>query len=111
MSVLSRRTILQGLGSLVLLSAPAGAQEQVLRIVFPFGAGGAADGLLRHVAERLHAQLGRPVIVENKPGAGGRLGVQAVKEAAPDGSTLLFASGPQALFPEPGIGPRAGAMA
>lgn len=100
MSILSRRTILQGLGSLVLLSAPAGAQERVLRIVFPFGAGGAADGLLRHVAERLHAELGRPVIVDNKPGAGGRLGVQAVKEAAPDGSTLLLASGPQ-MFLQP----------
>ena len=48
------------------------------------------------VAERLQKDLGRSVIVENKAGAGGRIGTQAAKDANPDGSTLLFAAG--ALF-------------
>ena len=74
---------------------PATAQEPTLRIVFPFAAGGSADAVVRLIAEHLRKDLGRPVIVENKPGAGGRIGAQAVKDAPADGLTLLFASGPQ----------------
>jgi tripartite-type tricarboxylate transporter receptor subunit TctC len=48
------------------------------------------------LADHLQKSLGRPVIVENRPGAGGRIGLRAVKEAAPDGATLLFA--PIGLF-------------
>lgn len=110
MTTVSRRSIVQGLGSLALLPpfAVAGrAQEQVLRIVFPFAAGGVSDGLLRHLAERLQAGLGRPVIVENKPGAGGRLGALAVKDAPPDGSTLLLAAGAQ-MFLQPHAFPNLG---
>jgi tripartite-type tricarboxylate transporter receptor subunit TctC len=68
---------------------PAPAQEQPIRVIFPFAAGGSGDALARMMAERLHAELGRPAIVENRTGAGGRLGIAAVKAAAPDGSTLL----------------------
>jgi tripartite-type tricarboxylate transporter receptor subunit TctC len=64
----------------------------VLRIVFPFSAGGAADSVARLIAEHLQNSLGGPVIVENIPGAGGRIGARAVKDAAPNGTTLLFAS-------------------
>lgn len=76
-----------------LLSVPAArAQitEQPVRIVFPFGAGGSGDALARLLAEKMRAGLNRPVIVENRSGAAGRLGVQAVKTAAPDGMTLLL---------------------
>jgi tripartite-type tricarboxylate transporter receptor subunit TctC len=72
--------------------APANAQlgEQPIRIIFPFTAGGTGDALARLIADKMRAELNRPVIVENRTGAGGRIGVQAVKNAAPDGSTLLM---------------------
>jgi tripartite-type tricarboxylate transporter receptor subunit TctC len=69
------------------------SQEPPLRIVFPFAAGGSADAVARVLAEQLRSSLGRTVIVENRTGAGGRLGVKAVVQAAPDGATLLFATG------------------
>jgi len=68
----------------------ASAQEQPLRIIFPFAAGGSGDGLARLIGEKMRAALNRPVIVENRTGAAGRPGVAAVKNAAPDGSTLLI---------------------
>ena len=75
-----------------LLSLPAAAQlgEQPVRIVFPFAAGGSGDGLARLLAEHMRASLDQPVIVENRTGAQGRLGVQAVKAAEPDGRTILL---------------------
>lgn len=95
MNKLSRCAALFGLAVIVLPGQPAIAQEATLRIVFPYAAGGSADAVARLIAEHLQKHLGRAVIVENKPGAGGRIGAQAVKDAPPDGSTLLFASGPQ----------------
>ena len=75
-----------------LVPGPALAQapEQTVRIVFPFAAGGSGDALSRLIAEHLRIALDRPVIVENRTGAQGRLGVQAVKAATPDGSTILL---------------------
>jgi tripartite-type tricarboxylate transporter receptor subunit TctC len=72
---------------------PADAQEQTIKIVFPYSAGSSADGVARMLADHLQKSLARAVIVENRPGAGGRIGLRAVKEAAPDGATLLFAPG------------------
>jgi tripartite-type tricarboxylate transporter receptor subunit TctC len=71
---------------------PASAQvvEQPIRIIFPFAAGGSGDALSRLIADRMRAALGRTVVVENRTGAAGRMGVTAVKNAAPDGSTLLI---------------------
>ena len=60
-----------------------------LRIIYPFAGGGSGDTLTRLIAERLGVALERPVIVEPRAGAAGRLGVQAVKAAEPDGNTLL----------------------
>jgi tripartite-type tricarboxylate transporter receptor subunit TctC len=57
---------------------------------YPFAAGGSGDGLARLIGEKMRAALNRPVIVENRTGAAGRPGVMAVKNAAPDGSTLLI---------------------
>src|SRR5688572_10884073 len=71
-------------------SAFAQAPEQTIRIVFPFAAGGSGDALARLIAEHLRTALKQPVIVENRTGAQGRLGVQAVKAAAPDGNTILL---------------------
>ena len=73
--------------------------EQPIRIVMPYAAGGVGDAALRMIAESMRVTLAQPVIVENKAGAGGRLGVQAVKEAAADGSVLLFTPiAPMAVF-------------
>ena len=64
--------------------------EQPARIIFPFAAGGVGDALARLLAEHLRATLNQPVIVENRTGAQGRLGVIAVKNAEPDGKTILL---------------------
>jgi len=91
MQLYSRRAVLAGLSALALpLSAVAAARP--LKIVFPFASGGSGDSIARLFAERLHARFGRVAIVENLVGAGGRIGVQAVKNAVPGDETLLFAS-------------------
>jgi tripartite-type tricarboxylate transporter receptor subunit TctC len=76
------------MAGLVLPSLATAAET--IRFVMPFAAGSATDALARIIAEELQAGLGRTVIVENKTGAAGRIGVQAVKNAAADGTTLLF---------------------
>ncbi len=71
-------------------TSAAPAQEQPIRIIYPFAAGGSGDGLTRLVGDKMRAALNRTVIVENRTGAAGRPGVAAVKNAAPDGGTLLI---------------------
>jgi len=92
----SRRTVLLntallGAAALTLLPATGWAQEQPLRVVYPFPAGGAADAIARLVANHMQQHLHTPVIVENKPGAGGRIGARAVKDGPADGSVLMLA--------------------
>lgn len=77
-------------GAAAVIGTPALAQTESLRIMVGFPAGGVVDVVAREVAEGLKTTLARPVIVENRPGAGGRLGVMAVKGAAADGNTLLL---------------------
>ncbi len=76
----------------------AAAQESPIRIVFPFAAGGGGDAVTRLLAEHLRDRLGRPVIVENRAGGGGRIGAQAVKAAMPDGAMLLMAAATQMVL-------------
>ena len=81
-----------------LLCGAALAQDfpkRAVTIVVPFAAGGGGDILARMAAPRLEAKWGVPVVVENKPGAGGNIGATAVARAAPDGYTLLLAGSPQ----------------
>lgn len=87
---LSRRAVLAGLGAAA-LAGRSRAAEAPVRIIFPYGAGGAGDAMARLLAEQLRISLDRPVVVENRAGAGGRIGVQAAVSAAPDGTTLLMA--------------------
>lgn len=73
--------------------------DMPLRVVFPFPAGGSGGALARLVADWLAAGLGHPAIVDNRPGAGGRIGVQMVRNAAPNGTTLLVSPiAPMAVY-------------
>lgn len=74
----------------LLLSAPAAAQERTLKFVLGFPPGATSDLLTRLLAERMRPALGVNAIVENRPGAGGIVGTEAVKNAAPDGATILL---------------------
>jgi len=83
---------------------PAAAQtaesfpSRTVRIIVPFPAGGTADVLPRIVGDKLSTMWGQPVIVENRPGAGGNIGADAVSRADPDGHTLLSSPpGPLAI--------------
>ena len=79
----------------VLTVASAWAQDyptKVIKIVVPFTAGSATDIMARIVGERLSASTGQPVVVENRPGAGGTLGSAQVAKSEPDGYTLLVVS-------------------
>jgi tripartite-type tricarboxylate transporter receptor subunit TctC len=66
--------------------------NQPIRIVAPFPAGGLVDVLARAVGDEMSKSMGQPVVVENKPGAGGNIGAELVASAAPDGYTLLMTS-------------------
>jgi tripartite-type tricarboxylate transporter receptor subunit TctC len=68
------------------------AQGNVIRIVVPFAAGGVQDIVARSLNVELGAALGRSVIVENRPGAGGTVGTGSVAKSAPDGTTLVLAA-------------------
>jgi tripartite-type tricarboxylate transporter receptor subunit TctC len=77
--------------SLLLTAVAVGAQTAPIRIVVGFPPGGSSDVAARLIAEKMQVTLGTQVIVENKPGAGGRIAAQGVKEAPADGNTLMLA--------------------
>ena len=74
-------------------AAPVCAQEvypsRLIRIIVAYPPGGAVDIMARITAQKIQETLGQPVVVENRGGAGGVIGTQAVARAAPDGYTLL----------------------
>ncbi|MEI7874414.1 MAG: tripartite tricarboxylate transporter substrate binding protein [Alphaproteobacteria bacterium] len=89
---------------LVLVLLPCGAMAQAwpdkpVRIVVPLTAGSATDVMARIVAQRLSEQLGQPFLVDNRPGAGGTIGVGAVARAKPDGYTILVQSSSYTITP------------
>ena len=72
------------------LALPATAQEGSIKILVGFPAGASLDSMTRLVAEKMRTSLNQPVVVENRPGAGGQIAMTAVKNAAPDGLTIVM---------------------
>ena len=85
-----------GVLSAAAAAVPAGAQQaypaKPLRFIAPFPPGGTTDVLSRVLAQKLSEALGRQVVVENRPGAGGNLGHEVAAKTAPDGYTLVMSS-------------------
>lgn len=79
------------LAALALVSVPVLSQTKPIRLIVPYAAGGPIDITARALAERVRDTLG-PVIIENRPGAGGNIGADAVAKAAPDGLTIGIAA-------------------
>ncbi len=85
------------------LAAPARAQgawpARPVRLLVPFIPGSAPDVIARQIAERLTPALGQPVVIENRPGAGGNIGFEAGARAAPDGYTLMLGTNSLVINP------------
>ena len=78
--------------ALTLAHGPALADGPTVKILVGFPAGGSSDAIARHLAQGLQQELGRNVVVENKPGAGGQIAAQTLKGAKPDGTTLFLSN-------------------
>ena len=94
-NLISRRTLMQSAAASAALGlTPALAQntagwpDHPIRMIVPYPAGGSTDVLFRIIAERLKDKLGQSVVVENKPGASGNIGIDQVAKGAPDGYTI-----------------------
>ena len=98
---MKRRFLLMSAAALAAPAVWAQSDRPALRILVGFPPGGSADVIARLLAERLPAQLGgQNVVVDNKPGAAGRIAIEQLKNSAPDGNTVLvMPSGPVVLFP------------
>ena len=95
MRVLLRSVGMLAVGMLALAAVEAGAQaypSKPIRMIVPQGAGGSTDIWARMIAQKMGEALGQQVVVENRPGAGGIIGVDAAAKAAADGYTILFGS-------------------
>lgn len=97
--MMRRRSLLAALSVAALPDRPAQAQlaDRPIRVVVPFPPGGGSDLFARIVAQDLSTRLGRSTVVENRAGAGGNIGVEAVVRATPDGHTILYTTASVAI--------------
>ena len=100
---MQRRTFIQTIGTFAAAQAlPSWAQAypvKPIRMVIAFPPGGPTDIVSRVVAAKLSEQMGQQVVVENRPGAGGNLGAEAVARAAPDGYTIFYNTSAMTIAP------------
>jgi len=97
-----RRQLLKAGVALLAMPGLAAAKTfpaKPIKLVVPFPPGGLIDTMARLVAPRLALELGQPIVIENKPGAGGNIGAAEVARSSPDGYTLLMASPPLTISP------------
>ena len=103
MTSTTRRSLILGAPLACALAGRSWAQERfptkTVRIVVPFVAGSQVDIVAREIQRRVQEAWGQPVVVDNRPGAGGTVGSRAVATADPDGHTLLFTSASHAINP------------
>src|SRR5678815_3746591 len=82
-------TLALALSLVSMLAAAQAWPSKPIKYIVPFAPGGTTDILGRTIADKLSIALGQPVVIENKPGAGGGLGAEFVAKAAPDGYTIM----------------------
>ena len=108
--LLSAALALPGVGRAQGSAQGAAWPDRPVRIIIPFGAGGPIDTVGRLLGEHLKERLGQPFLIENRPGAGGSIGIRAVVQAPPDGQTFLLTSASlasvPALYPSQNLDPR-----
>jgi tripartite-type tricarboxylate transporter receptor subunit TctC len=92
MDISSPRAILLGLILAGTVTAAHAFPDRAVRLIVPFPPGGVTDTAARVIGQQLSAKWGQQVVIENKPGAGGVIGVEAAMRSAPDGYTLLMAT-------------------
>ena len=90
--------------ALMLLTAPTRAAaapypDHPITLIVPYAAGGSSDVLARLLGEPLSRSLGQPIVIDNRAGAGSRLGIELAAKSAPDGYTLLLADMPHTIIP------------
>ena len=93
------RLLVAAIGLAIVAPAMAAYPDKPVRIVVPYAPGGAVDVVARKVAQKLSEQTGQSFFIENKPGASGTIGAQAVIRSAPDGYTLLALDNTFSLLP------------
>jgi tripartite-type tricarboxylate transporter receptor subunit TctC len=95
------KVLLAALVGVLVVTAPAHGQDwptRTVKVIVPFGAGSTPDAVARLVADKLQQKLGHPFVIENKPGASGNTGTDAIAKAEPDGYTIgLSIGGPLAV--------------
>ena len=96
---IARRALLQNVAGATVMRATAGLAQSArtwpdrpVHLIVPYPPGGSTDILFRVLADKLKEKLGQPFIVENRPGASGNAGIDAVAKSAPDGYTICGAT-------------------